>query len=904
MKFARNKNVSTLIVYLLMLSMFASLALTTVEAQTVRTTPTNIYVTAQPIAGVGQSMFLIYWTEQIPPDIGEQTGAVASPNGRAGWYGVKMTVTTPNGTQIVFDMPYSDPVGGGYMTYVPTEIGNYSLKANFPETWKNTTSTKILYPAAESPVDPFIVRQEPIATWPEAPLPENYWERPISGPSHSWQVLAGQWLGTYANQYPFGGSGGTTRNYAYGEAPESPHILWTRQHYPTGGIMDTRFVDQVYTLNHYQDITFNPSIILDGVIHYIPQYTGHWGEGNALTNFGWGGLSLYTGEQLFVDPLAIKPAFGQIYLYNSPNQHGGFSYLYRIEGVTLPNNVTRTPYPPGSANETVTLTTRSGTQTWEMIDAWTRNRVAYIANVSATGTQVYGKDGSILYYNTVNKGTTASPKYYLTVWNSSAMESMLAGDYGTYYWQWRPQWGGHADYGFRWRENVNAFHDGDQAFSLNVSIPSLLGPRNAMSNQTATIRAVRDGEYVIFGTQGLNNPNGIVPCWLFALSLEPGKEGQKLWETSFTPPFADVEAAQFTAGIGMTDVVPENEVVLFDDERTLTRWGYDMKTGQLLWTSEPEPQLHYYGFSQTIYDGKLISYSRAGGVLLAYDLRSGEIVWKYIAPGEGTESPYGNAVTSSVMVADGKLYVGSSEHSASTPLWRTPGLRCVNATDGTEIWKTLNWGTEMAVADGILVAFNWYDGQVYAFGKGPSATTVTASPKATVLGNTVVVDGTVTDQTPGGRRNINNELQFALKGTPAISDEDMQAWMEYNFKGQAFPANAKGVEVTVSVLDPNNNLYEVGKTTSDINGYYAVSFVPEVPGNYKITANFAGSKSYYPSTSTTTLTIGEAASTTQPTAQPVQSIADAYFVPAIVGLFATIIIVSVIMMLLILRRRS
>ena len=52
-------------------------------------------------------------------------------------------------------------------------------------------------------------------------------------------------------------------------------------------------------------------------------------------------------------------------------------------------------------------------------------------------------------------------------------------------------------------------------------------------------------------------------------------------------------------------------------------------------------------------------------------------------------------------------------------------------------------------------------------------------------GDSVMVKGTVTDQTPTGRRNVNNELEFSLKDTPAISDEDMQAWMQYKFMGQA-----------------------------------------------------------------------------------------------------------------------
>ena len=314
---------------ILMFAMTVSLvALPAVEAQTVSTFITHMYVTAQPVTGVGQPMFLIYWTDHMPPDIGEQSGAVSSPSGRAGWYDVTLIVTKPDGTEETFDMPYSDPVGGGYLSYTPTEVGNYSVVADFPGAWKNSTSFNRWYTPAVSPPDPFVVQDEPIVGWTEAPLPDDFWMRPIPGPSHEWSGLAGNWLGSYANQYPHGGSGGTTSPFGYGTAPESAHILWTRQHYPTGSIMDTRFDDEVYTLNHYQDVDFDGvDLILDGVIHYTHQYTAHWGAGNPVPNYGWGGISLYTGEQLFLDEEAMKPSFGQIYLYNSPNQHGGFSYL-------------------------------------------------------------------------------------------------------------------------------------------------------------------------------------------------------------------------------------------------------------------------------------------------------------------------------------------------------------------------------------------------------------------------------------------------------------------------------------------------------------------------------------------------------------------------------------------------
>jgi hypothetical protein len=205
-------------------------------------------------------------------------------------------------------------------------------------------------------------------------------------------------------------------------------------------------------------------------------------------------------------------------------------------------------------------------------------------------------------------------------------------------------------------------------------------------------------------------------------------------------------------------------------------------------------------------------------------------------------------------------------------LWRGPNLRCINATDGTEVWSILFWGAGMAptdpsnvaMADGILVGLNYFDNELYAFGKGPSATTVEAPMTAIPLGEGVVIRGTVTDDTPTGRRNTNDMFEFTLKGTPAISDEDMGAWMEYMFMQQAKPKDVKGVEVVITTLDPNGNTYELGRTTSDENGEFGCVVDTPVPGKYKIIATFEGSAAYGPSSASTYLWVEEAPSPAVP----------------------------------------
>ena len=119
-------------------------------------------------------------------------------------------------------------------------------------------------------------------------------------------------------------------------------------------------------------------------------------------------------------------------------------------------------------------------------------------------------------------------------------------------------------------------------------------------------------------------------------------------------------------------------------------------------------------------------------------------------------------------------------------------------------------GVDVYIADGRLLSLNSYDNEIYCYGKGPSATTVSAPQIDPTLGSSVTITGTVTDQSPSGRLNANYGLDFSLKGTPAISDDSMQAWMEYKFMQQAMPTDAKGVPVSLDAIDPNGNYIHIG----------------------------------------------------------------------------------------------
>jgi hypothetical protein len=172
------------------------------------------------------------------------------------------------------------------------------------------------------------------------------------------------------------------------------------------------------------------------------------------------------------------------------------------------------------------------------------------------------------------------------------------------------------------------------------------------------------------------------------------------------------------------------------------------------------------------------------------------------------------------------------------------------------------WSSTPIIGDSIIAMYDEYDQRIYAIGKGPSATTVAASPEVTTRGSSVMITGTVLDVSPG-TESAPVKLRF-LNGVAAIADSDMTDWMMYVYDQFARPADASGVTVTIEVIDGNNNYQYVGTTTTDTNGNYGYKYTPEVPGTYMVIATFAGSDSYYGSYATGYFGIDEAPTPSTP----------------------------------------
>jgi hypothetical protein len=306
------------------------------------------------------------------------------------------------------------------------------------------------------------------------------------------------------------------------------------------------------------------------------------------------------------------------------------------------------------------------------------------------------------------------------------------------------------------------------------------------------------------------------------------------------------------------------------DEETRVNWGYSIDTGDVLWgPSVPEANaLGFYFSTGGQLSAKATAYGNLyqagyGGTLYCYNLTTGKITFTYGNGGAGNStnsglaSPYGNFPIGTGAIADGKVYLFSSEHSPTSPYWKEALIRCIDAFTGKELWTTYGYAgvgsnNGMAVADGNMVYLNLYDNQLYCFGKGPSKTTVLAPQTLASRGARVVITGSVVDQSSGA------------KDTPAISDTSMGAWMAYLYMQKPKPTNATGVQVHLTAIDPNGNYQDIGYATTDTDGNYGIMWTPPVEGLYKIIATFAGTESYGDSEATTYMGVGSALTAAAP----------------------------------------
>jgi len=887
----QSKTATILIATLLILSMATTMML--IPTASAATKTTFAYVQALPDhVGVGDDVTIYMWIDKTFP------GALLTNDYR--FHNFQLTITKPdNTTETKTWETVIDTTSNQAYVYTPTQTGTYTLKFNFPQTLVNATSHPLDATAndvylASSATATFTVQQEsigqPIATYP---LPTEYWTRPIYGENSIWFLVSSNWLGTgapgyggFAGTYNFGGNGMLYPDDAIG--PETSHIMWTKP-LQSGGVVggdnfdgyegNTYFEGSAY-IQRYQ----NP-IIVNGKIYYTEPMSYTSASGGPTTC-----VDLRTGEEIWSRTDVPALSFALIFDPEDPNQHGVYNaLLIAASGGGF----------------------FGGASSWRAFDADTGNPLFNVTNAPGTGRKAMGPMGEFLMYQVLNSGTSQNPSWNLMMWNSTRLWTGATG----------------ID-----TSAISGSIDGaaSSRYTLNVSIPwanpgqmaqvyaGFFGPPTLSTPFTIVEAYYNDIMLCYNGTLPSSGTSfffgateTFAPYTYFAVNLNPekGTVGSVLWSKTYTP---TINATIIQAGVD-----PVNRVFVENIRELQAFNGYDLDTGAKLWSTIDYPQvdMDYYGspasgsLSNMFAYGKMYS-SGYGGIVYCYDTTSGDLLWTYGNGGAGNSTDGGMAVPGNYPTfvnayGNGLIYLVTTEHTIETPLFKGALCRAINATDGTEAWTINGYVGEFmtnsyAIADGYATWFNGLDNQIYVVGRGASQTTVSAPQAAIEFGRSLIISGSVTDLSSGTTQD-EQSVRFP-SGVACASDASMKDWMGYVYQQKPLPSNFTGVEVTLNVLDANGNFRTIGTTTTDASGMYAYQWTPDIEGKYTVIATFAGTKGYWPSYAETAFAVDPAAATPAPTATPVQSMADLYFVPAIVGLLVAIIVVG-LLIILVLRKR-
>jgi len=705
-----------------------------------------------------------------------------------------VTITDPSGAVTTETGLKTDSTSTGWFAYYPTQVGVYKFQAHFPQTVIVNGNITYTFKSSDSAIAEVTVQSEPIPVVENNPLPTGYWTRPIYGENKDWYTISGNWLMQGYN-YMSRAFGAASSAYApYTSAPDTAHILWTKPMIP-GGIVGGEFGDQIYFQGLSYEQHYNPLIWNGRII-----YTEH---DLATTNvYQTRCVDLYTGEDIWILP-NVSITCAQVLMTSNPNEHGGVPYLIETTG-------------------------SSTNATFRFYDAWTGRKVFDVSNFTWGGTGMYnvptrvGPNGEILsFYFDFNKKT-------LNMWNSTKAI-------------YRP---GFID---TWSPAFGSTFDGSVGVEWSVSIPDLI------PGMTIWDVSIDEGFVLAYTTD-----NSVTPyiytnqAWDISKMVKDanGKYPTTL-ETLFTRNRTDIWESYFI----MTNI--GSGVYGMYDQSLCQYHIYSIRTGDELWVSEPDtdPWASFNWAYLIAYD--MLFTSGYDGHITTYNATTGEVLWDYFFGSAGYENAYGTfPVYSGFNVADGKLYITNDEHSPDSIPWRGGQLWCLDVYDGTLLWSISGKLRNGAISSGYFTALNSLDGQIYTFGKGPSATTVLAPQCGVSVGVPVMISGSVTDQSPGA------------KGAAAISDKDMTAWMEYLYEQKPMPTDATGVPVKITAVGPNGQTIDIGTATSDIGGSFGISWTPSDEGTYQITATFEGTNSYGDSFATTYLVVGSASSAAVPTASP------------------------------------
>jgi hypothetical protein len=744
----------------------------------------------------------------------------------------EVIITDPDGNeeQIWIDSYQADTTA--WFEYIVDQVGEWTLQFVFHGTYFPATDVPggfgepatvhlgtTYYEPSSTEKQPLTVQEDIVYSWPDLGLPTDYWERPASLEHREWWSILGGYPGTgyvgggpiWDELYP-----GTNPRWSpvyefhpWVQGPTTAHIVWKRLGAVSGLIGGPA---------GYYGTTSSP-----GTPSLV--YAGRCYEGVT---------KVVDGEETAVLQ-CYDIRTGEVYFesYPIPSSTTLFMGMFPMTTTVTPNIISYNPpgvgAVPGAEAETtysVEILAISGGRLMKFnpwtgavttnvsISPLTGSGGTYYMNQYVLDIQDLGADAGEERYRLINWTTAGSSSNFASrvISNTTyARASWIDTDYGD-----------NAEVGYR-------FHTYPH-IDFNVGIG------------------------VTVGAYGWYGPTRVYEQ--FKIQAYDLYTGETLWDKNIDEPI--YSRSCYVADHGKIAVLTQNGYF----------YAWNLDDGSLAWKSEtmdyPWASAGFGAYAiQSAYG---MIFRQAYNGIYAFNWTDGSIVWHYVAPSLAVyESPYITKdnegcypFNGGAMIADGKMYVYNTEHTASWPMTRGWGLHCIDIFTGELVWKIGNPMTYGAVADGYLTAANSWDGYMYVFGKGKSETAVTAPDTVIPKGEGVVIKGTVLDMSP------------AQEGTPCVSEESMALQMEYLHLQRPIGGiwgneTITGVPVTLTAIGSDDSYIDIGTTTTE--GYYGtfgLKWTPPDEGTYKIIASFAGDDSYGSSGAATYVSVGPAAAAAVP----------------------------------------
>ncbi|MFZ7138926.1 MAG: PQQ-binding-like beta-propeller repeat protein [archaeon] len=676
------------------------------------TQPTGTYVGISPtLTGIDQTVVASIMVTPSPESPSQIVAHLVGAD-PSSFMNISLTIVKPDGTQettmpidrnlakIGINVPGAARIDGHIQfDFTPDQIGNYTFTATFPgQTFTNEGLTPnstvanhaVYYEPSTSDPTVLTVQQDKVIEsgaftgWPWSPLPENYWEHPLSTDNREWASITGPWI--KANYDTL-----ATNYNPYSTAPKAPHILWKNQvdlSGLVGGVMGS--------MGYSTSGAGQAPIILDGRIY----------QSSALTPGALDCIDLRTGELIWTKTTAVGGV---------PSQASQLNFLFQTAAQQSQGGIQPTlmHFTPGNwfFYDAFTLT--------PLGEAWSNAPTSVVDVPFDISTPTFENGNPVTYliqtggYNTTEPLNNAYMN--LIMWNFTRLTN-----YGDTF---IPNVDNQFSKGVQWNVSIRQPDGWDPGVRLpdlwptitahylpNAGVVIVQGSTGIMGFDAST------GEFLWKSTTvqsvwwtnlpGLTGPETHGPLMVFDASM-PGwtaydvTTGEIMWSTEIGPsPWNNLMSSAWAFHNGMFYAGHYDGHV----------YAFDTKTGEIEWTSDWTGKTDETPFGNHPLNG-----------------------------GEGNSGFVG---------ADGTLYVSSSTVYMLQPRTRFNALYAIDESDGSFIWKLPIGISPKSIAYGYLTGHDFDHGMQYCIGKGKTATTVSAPMTSVDLGDTVLIQGTVMDLSP------------------------------------------------------------------------------------------------------------------------------------------------------------